>query len=493
MDAAQMDEAVRSTGNGAVIASSRNLFAIIGQVARPGVYQAPLSEPFLVDLLQNAGGFSDEASGYLRIIRHGPRGVEAIYASGSDFQLGRGDVIVAVRKSKLAIAPRAVRQSSASMNDVAGIEQPSTHVQLAFVNLTNRPIVLRMRRENATVGRILELLGHSPNLAQTVRVIAPDKTTNFTPPSQQLVSESVLVFDPAVIRQDRLPELPTRIVNDMHATIAADSSGATSENRDAAQQPFDLAIADNLPSSDALPLDTDSSKLLEDANPQSAQNGLSIPPVRTAELLPPTRIQKLPPELLLMDDPLAPPDVSEAKTGGRSWGSVLMYSLLTISICIASGWGVLHLLRRRMQSLQTASPVKSIDDEHPVNLDEIIYDQLPVVEESLARSESRSVFSQSASKTHTRIDETHAVRRPHFLPDTAIPDTMVPNESQPAQEDVVSAEDAPKSGGKQFRFDAKHDRDTVRKPVTAANHAAAKEPQGLLDRVLSRVQGTENR
>ena len=306
--AAQRDVAVKSIENEAAQDGSQNLFAIIGRVARPGVYQAPLSEPYLVDLVENAGGFSADANGYLRIIRHGLSGVEAIYAKGRDFQLRRGDVVVAVRKTELAIRPRSVRQSSATMNDVAGNVPSSTHVQLAFVNLTDRPIVLRMRRENATVGRILELLGHSPKLAQTVRVIAPVETAHFTLASQQLVSESVLVFDRAVIRQDRLPDLPTGIVNDTRAQLAASSanySGSMSKTAHATQQPSPLATAGDLPPSDVpLPLDIDLPKQLQDEDPQFAQNDLLIPPVQTAELPTTIRIQELPAALLSLLLPL---------------------------------------------------------------------------------------------------------------------------------------------------------------------------------------------
>ena len=327
--AAQVGTRPNPTRNEVTESGSKNLFAIIGQVARPGVYQSPFTEPYLTDLLQNAGGFSVEANGYLRIIRNGPNGVEALYATGRYFQLRRGDVVVAVRKTELAINPRSIHQSSGISNDAnAGAESSRTHVQLAFVNLTDRPIVLRMRREYASVGRILELLGHSPNLAQTVRVISHAETPHFTSADQQLASESVLVFDPAVIRRDRLPELRTEIVNDTRkqreavATIYTDEASKTADGE---QQQLQLATASDPPADEVpTPLDFDSPKQAEGVKLESESVARSQPSARNTKLPNPIRMQNLPPELLTIDDPLSPPDMSEAEADAGGWFSFLM-------------------------------------------------------------------------------------------------------------------------------------------------------------------------
>ncbi|MBT4866557.1 MAG: hypothetical protein HON53_15755 [Planctomycetaceae bacterium] len=469
-------------------------------MARPGVYQAPLTEPYLMDLLHNAGGFSAGANGYLRIIRNGPNGVQASYATGRDFQLRRGDVVVAIRKTGLAINPRSVDQRSGISNDAnAGDESPPTHVQLAFVNLTDRPVVLRMRRENASVGRILELLGHSPNLAQTVRVISHAETPHFTSADQQLASESVLVFDSAVIRRDRLPELPTEIVNDtrkQQEAVATVYTDETSETPDGDQQQFQLAAVGDPPVKEVpTPLDFESSKHTEDVKLKSKPVSQSQPSARNTKQPKPIRIQNLPAELLTINEPLALPDAREAEADAGGWFSFLMYSFLTLSICAGAGWGIMRFVRRKGQPKRLEVSSRQVESEQPSELNEIIYDQLPVVEESLTQSDRLSVFSRTGTQKQTRNDQTHGVPRPHFLPETAIPDTVIPEQEQPPRGTSISAEVATTSGGKKFRVDAKHEQDAARQPVTVANHAGVNEPQGqgLLDRVLSRVQGAAKR
>ena len=152
-------------------------------------------------------------------------------------------------------------------------------------------------------------------------------------------------------------------------------------------------------------------------------------------------------------------------------------------------------MRRKGQPQWFEPSSRQVEREQPNDLNEIIYDQLPVVEESLTQSDRLSVFSRTGSQKQTRNDQTHGIPRPHFLPETAIPDTVMSEDSQSAREKGISAEVATTSGGKKFRIDATHEQVTVRKPVTVAQHAAVNETQGqgLLDRVLSRVQGAAKR
>ena len=495
---AQMDRPANSTRNEIAQPGSKNLFAIIGQVARPGVYEAPFTEPYLTNLLHNAGGFSADANGYLRIIRTGPNGVQTTYATGRDFQLRRGDVVVAVRKTELAINPRSIQRSSSKSNAAnAGDQSAITHVQLAFVNLTDRPVVLRMLRENASVGRILELLGHSPNLAQTVRVISHAETPRFTSADQQLASESVLVFDPAVIRRDRLPKLPSDIVNDSRKQREAVATGYTdeaSETPDGQQQQFQLAAVSDPPAEAVRkPLEFESPTEPEDVIQESERVARSQPSATNTGLPKPIRMQNLPSELLTIDDRLAPPDVNDVAAGAGGWFSFVMYSFLTLSIFVGAGWGILWFVRRKGQPNRSESFSRQVERDQPSELNEIIYDQLPVVEESLTQSDRLSVFSRTGSQKQTRNDQTHGVPRPHFLPDPAIPNTVMPEGNHSDRDRDISADVATASGGKKFRVDAKHEQDTVRKPAIVAQHAAVNEGQGLLDRVLSRVQGAAKR
>lgn len=462
-----------------------HLFAIIGQIARPGVYRAPLSEPYLVDLIHNAGGFSDKANGFVRIVRQTPGGPQSFYATGHDFQLRVGDVVIVGEERKPKIAPQTtdpVAQKTDGTKSEAS-QEFAGQVQLAFVNLTSQPIVLKMREENASVGRILELLGHSADLASSVKVIAPGETPVPTPASLQLASESVLVFDPAVIQADRLPVLPTQIANDTRqsqetiTTVHSESSDDTSH-----QLQFAVTSPDTSPEVPP-PLDLEPPSLTAKTLPELAKHD-------TAELSEPLpAVAQLPPQLATVAkpfaaDPLSPPKEPDAEVDATNWWSALTYCFLFLSTCLATVWGIVRGRRSRRRSLKlpkASSEFVELDD-----LDEIIYDNLPVVEEPVSKSTLPPGLAGVVSRNEqNRVDAVHRTPRPHFLPD---------NSARPAYKPVVATAETASAGSKNFRVDEQHEPEAVQ-PVTAPvnRRSTPSTPQGLLDRVLSHVQGASTR
>jgi hypothetical protein len=102
-------------------------------------------------------------------------------------------------------------------------------VQIAFVNLIERPVVVKMASDHATLTRIVELLGQSADCAAKIRVFSPVGTiqseseeSDQTP--RPLASGTVLVFPSSLVRVSSLPALPAPIA----AVSAAPQPGPAS-------------------------------------------------------------------------------------------------------------------------------------------------------------------------------------------------------------------------------------------------------------------------
>ena len=83
-------------------------------------------------------------------------------------------------------------------------------VQIGFVNLVDRPVVLKLRSEHAKVSEILSIMRQDPGLATQIKIVMPSgQRGNSQPgPDATLVSESVLIFPPNSVKTDRLAALP---------------------------------------------------------------------------------------------------------------------------------------------------------------------------------------------------------------------------------------------------------------------------------------------
>ncbi len=191
-------------GNQSRYGQQRGYFGIMGQVARPAVYELPSRFPSLVELVQSAGGLTNQASGSMRIIRKGHFGLRTFYSPDIQSNLLPGDLVVVDTNT----SPGA--QGFGSLTDK---RLPPSEVQLALVNLIGRPVVLKMQSRDATLASIVERLGQRPEVAGTVRVVRTQRLRNRMESIQGsggvLSSKTVLIFNPSVIDFDRIPLLPS--------------------------------------------------------------------------------------------------------------------------------------------------------------------------------------------------------------------------------------------------------------------------------------------
>ncbi len=173
---------------------------LLGQIARPGVYEIERRGTLLGDLLQEIGGLAKDASGQFRVIRNGRPGPTTSYSGAVQFELMAGDLIIADAQPS-QIGQRATNAKAASDDSV----------QIGFVNLVDRPVVLKLRNERASVQEILATMGQDQSLASQIKIVAPSSQRFQGQPRSdaKLVSETVLIFPPnAVKKSAALESLP---------------------------------------------------------------------------------------------------------------------------------------------------------------------------------------------------------------------------------------------------------------------------------------------
>lgn len=171
---------------------------LLGQIARPGVYEIERRGTLLSDLLQNIGGLAKDATGQFRIIRNGRPGQMISYSGAAQFELMPGDLIIAdAQPTQVSQRPT----NSKSSSDDA--------VQIGFVNLVGRPVVLKLRSERASVAGILATMGQDQSLAAQIRIVAPtsQRFQGQPNPEAKLASETVLIFPQNVVKQTGALEL----------------------------------------------------------------------------------------------------------------------------------------------------------------------------------------------------------------------------------------------------------------------------------------------
>lgn len=193
-------------------------FAVIGAVARAGVYYQQTERALLNDVLKLAGGPTAEAGGGVRIVRQGRGGLQTYLSPNSRYELLTGDVVLLESNQRPGMA--GLQQYSGKIHAISdsgekpGEAKPPTNgsIYLAFVNLKSEPIVVPVPAAQATVTNVMTWLRQDLKAPPALRVIPPGPQLLREPrlPADQQLLENgtVLVFDPSTVKKDRLPEFP---------------------------------------------------------------------------------------------------------------------------------------------------------------------------------------------------------------------------------------------------------------------------------------------
>ncbi len=174
------------------------LIGVMGQVPRPGTYQFA-GAPSLQLAVDAAGGLTESALPMVRIVR-GQRVVQrvALQAAAKEV-LQTGDLVIA------DVQPQRNGLAALPAND---------GIQVAFLGVTDRPVIVKVHASQARADLIVQMLGQSPDVLRTLRVIPPPNQEfvpkpNGSPPAAPLMSEgAVLLFERRQIVANELKDLP---------------------------------------------------------------------------------------------------------------------------------------------------------------------------------------------------------------------------------------------------------------------------------------------
>jgi hypothetical protein len=201
----------------------------MGEIARPGVYESKSPYPLIIDIVRRAGGLNNRASGNVRVVRRDRVCQQIFLSASSPLTLLPGDLLVVDSPSRRGRLFQPVSHRPNSQPDANS--GPSRYVQLAFVQLLDRPVVLKMRREQATLAQIVSLLNQPVAALRSVRLIGVPgvrSTAELTSRRNGLLPDGcVLVFDSDSVNRKALPELPGVI-----RVVALEESGQTTEDVD---------------------------------------------------------------------------------------------------------------------------------------------------------------------------------------------------------------------------------------------------------------------
>ncbi len=231
--------------------SGETYVGILGEIAKPGVYR--VEGPFLTlkSVVRRAGGLTDEASGSIRVIRQDRIVERTFFTTQSDSPLLAGDLLVVESKRTQAAivrmydSPPQLRPQYEKEAAIAVRGSDPTGVQVAFVNVLDRPVIVKIKHEHAQLSRVVQMLAQPVELAESVRVIGPERLLSqgaATQPVQASLSDgSVLIFPRNAVNRNKLPTLPipydSEIASGALPSLIGGPSGQSAELRNVGQLP----------------------------------------------------------------------------------------------------------------------------------------------------------------------------------------------------------------------------------------------------------------
>jgi len=207
-----------SRAAGPTLAARPAYFAILGEVASPGVYELP-ADCTLNLLVRHAGGVTRDADGNARVFRRARLAERLFVASSEPAILYPGDLIVIDRRAAGQSANKSTRHSQ---------------VQIGILNLIERPVVMSVPGDQTTLARIVEFLRQPPELVEQIHIVDPSRknvrqSANPERDADFLHSGIVLIFPKSNVRLASLPPLPEPIAPARSPSVNAAGLPAHSE------------------------------------------------------------------------------------------------------------------------------------------------------------------------------------------------------------------------------------------------------------------------
>ncbi|WP_145220598.1 hypothetical protein [Gimesia alba] len=180
------------------------VIGLLGEFKHCAAYEISNQNLDLNKVVSQAGGMTPQASGIIRIIRGGRISQDLFYSPETDFPLMHGDVLIGLESSANDINV----SSDHNWNGIQRTQQQATSqlIQIAILNLVDRPVVFGVPAEIADLAGILRCLRqpleHYPQIAQSIKVIPPKRIrSNNISETRKLTSKfatgTVLVLGPS--------------------------------------------------------------------------------------------------------------------------------------------------------------------------------------------------------------------------------------------------------------------------------------------------------
>jgi len=460
--------------------------AVFGEVGRPGVFEVNGSVPPLSELLTMSRGTTARASGSIRIFRGG-RTFQFFLSPKLKLGLLANDLVIV--DSKHLVDGRRRNASSADFQPAVGSTgstptvPPHEIVQLGLVNLISRPVVLDIPASDANVAKVLALL-HQPIRAKSeVTVFKPgsgvQSVTVEEASTAELISGTVLVFDPQTVNPSVLPALPATVSSDADSLLTPADSQLNSAISPVATPGLVPVHPDQIA---AIAQGVDDVAGGRTPPPAMAAKPAATPAVpgifSISSINEPQQATHLiensvpsPAGVELSQKPDATQQSAASAAGTRSVASHLGTGLGILAGALVFGLTVL-VARRFRKSIrpveQTTVPTRSDSADAVDVLAGLIAGVFPIVEEPLKLPSGIEVFGRVRLEPPYRIDVAHALVGPHFAPQPVRPPASATEESADSDEPVT---DQP--AGRRTRIDRAHPRSGT----------------GILDRALASFEG----
>ncbi|MBI3866743.1 MAG: hypothetical protein HY290_33090 [Planctomycetia bacterium] len=407
--------------------------AIMGEVARPGVFELSGPLPELAEFLQLAGGTSPTASGSVRILRAG-RMMQLFLSPRLRYSLLPNDLVIVESKQFSTVRDFADSGSLRARDQSSRPSEPSI-VQLGLVNLIGRPVVLDVSPGQSQLNQVLLQLHQAASGAGSMTLIKPGSGMQEIPLEKSsqmtLTSGTVLVFNSSAVNVGALPRLPNTVKPNPGSADAAKSIPLPAESQ---TRLGDAALhVPSEPTGDRPMLLTQAasggptrslSASSFDESTHSAADGATP---RVVDLSAAGDAPVADSTADAEDDPLPevigePDAAGDAKTGGSAWklSSTTWTALAAMILC---GLAPLAWLRRkspvrRPATAPEAAPGSPSGNSAPASaeipLETLISGSMTIVEEPLELPLESKIFGRPAKRPSLVFDRAHDLAGPHY-------------------------------------------------------------------------------
>jgi SLBB domain len=196
-------------------ATTEACVGILGEVRQPGVYKLEPAALSVQTLVKRAGGLTNEATQTIRLIRQDRVAQNLFFSPQFDCPLLPNDLLVVESKRAQAAATSQLIDADPRLKAVqqaAATTEETEVVQVAFLNVLDRPVIVKVKHENARVDHLVQMLDQPIELVRGVRVLSADRLSGSPATPAQVLSTltngSVLVFPKNAVNQLKLPPLP---------------------------------------------------------------------------------------------------------------------------------------------------------------------------------------------------------------------------------------------------------------------------------------------